>query len=174
MRPAAASRKANPSCTRLLWLALSCVAVGDCAAVSSGLSAIAIRCTASTPTVLPTWHETTSEINHSYIGSLFKNRLSSGALPVAGVCRRVICAPISLFGLVVHRSAVAHMFLWQRKACQLARESCFGRKCWDQPVAVAGVCTRVNLRMIFALGPRLALASAAVSSCSTRPTCKIQ
>ena len=66
MRPAAASRKANPSCTRLLWLAVSCVAVGDSAAVSSGLSAIAIRCTASTPTVLPTWHEAASEINKGY------------------------------------------------------------------------------------------------------------
>ena len=51
-------------------------------------------------------------------------------------------------------------------------EPCSGRKCWHSPVAVAGVCTRVSLRMIFALGPRLALASAAVSSCSTRPTCR--
>lgn len=78
--------------------------------------------------------------------------------------------PISLFQFITHRSAGTHTLLWQRKACQLAPEPCFERKCWDPPVAVAGVCTRVSLRMIFALGPRFALASAAVSSCSTRPT----
>ena len=56
----------------------------------------------------------------------------------------------------------------------MPHEPCSGRKCWHSPVAVAGVCTRVSSRMIFALGPRLALASAAVSSCSTRPTCRRQ
>jgi len=39
------------------------------------------------------------------------------------------------------------------------------------PVAVAGVWIRVSWRMIFALGPRRALACAAVSICSTLPTC---
>ena len=40
------------------------------------------------------------------------------------------------------------------------------------PVAVAGVCTRVISRRMVALGPRAALASAAVSICSTRATCR--
>ncbi len=39
------------------------------------------------------------------------------------------------------------------------------------PVAVAGVWIRVSWRSIFALGPRRALACAAVSICSTLPTC---
>ena len=37
-------------------------------------------------------------------------------------------------------------------------------------VAVAGVWMRVSWRMILALGPRRALACAAVSTCSARPT----
>lgn len=38
-------------------------------------------------------------------------------------------------------------------------------------MAVAGVCTRVSSRRMVAFGPRAALASAAVSICSMRPTC---
>lgn len=41
------------------------------------------------------------------------------------------------------------------------------------PVTVAGVWIRVSLRRILAFGPRLALASAAVSICSILPTCTV-
>ncbi len=40
------------------------------------------------------------------------------------------------------------------------------------PVEVAGVCTRVSWRLMVALGPLLAFASAAVSICSILATCQ--